>query len=46
MFNFILGVIVTLAIVYPSASKHYFSAMVDTVHHVVDTAAKQKESNE
>lgn len=35
MKNFILGVVVTLAILYPVATKHYFGAAVDTTHAVV-----------
>ena len=35
MKNFFLGVIVTLAILYPVATKYYFGKAVDTTNAVV-----------
>lgn len=35
MSKFILGVVVTLAIMYPVATKYYFGAVVDTTNAVV-----------
>ena len=35
MGKFLLGVVVTLAIMYPVATKHYFGAAVDTTNAVV-----------
>ena len=35
MFNFILGVIVTLAVLYPAVTKTFLSNAVDTTHEVV-----------
>lgn len=35
MGKFLLGVAVTLAILYPVATKHYFGSAVDTTHAVV-----------
>lgn len=35
MTKFLLGVVVTLAILYPVATKHYFGSAVDTTHAVV-----------
>ena len=46
MFNFFLGVIVTLAVLYPSTTKHYLGAAVDVAHSVATTPIKPKENNE
>lgn len=35
MGKFLLGVIVTLAVLYPVATKHYFGTVVDTTNAVV-----------
>ena len=35
MSKFILGVVVTLAVLYPAVTKHYFGAAVDSTHTVV-----------
>ena len=35
MSKFLLGVVVTLAVMYPVATKHYFGAAVDTTNAVV-----------
>lgn len=35
MGKFILGIIVTLAVIYPSVTKHYIGAAVDVTHTVV-----------
>jgi hypothetical protein len=37
MGKFILGVIVTLAVLYPAITKTYFGKAVDTTHEVVTT---------
>lgn len=46
MFNFALGVIVTLAILYPSTTKHYFGAAVDAVHSIAAPNLKEKDNDE
>ena len=46
MFNFALGVIVTLAVLYPSTTKHYFSAAVDAAHGIAAPNLKEKDNNE
>jgi len=35
MGKFILGVVVTLAVLYPAVTKHYFGSAVDTTNAVV-----------
>ena len=46
MFNFALGVIVTLAILYPSTTKHYFGAAVDAAHSIAAPNLKEKDKDE
>ena len=46
MLNFALGVIVTLAILYPSTTKQYFSAAVDAAHGIAAPNLKEKDNNE
>ena len=46
MLNFALGVIVTLAVLYPSTTKQYFSAAVDVVHSIATSNLKEKADNE
>jgi hypothetical protein len=46
MLNFALGVIVTLAILYPSTTKHYFNAAVDIAHGVATSNLNEKANNE
>lgn len=41
MFNFLLGVIVTLAILYPTATKNLFSKAVDTTNTVVTSTVNE-----
>ncbi len=41
MGKFFLGVIVTLAIMYPVATKYYFGAVVDTTNAVVKRSIEQ-----
>jgi hypothetical protein len=38
MGKFILGIVCTLAVLYPAVTKAYFSKAVDTTHHVVTGA--------
>ena len=46
MLNFALGVIVTLAVLYPSTTKQYFSAAVDAAHGIAAPNLKEKADNE
>jgi|LauGreSBDMM110SN_4_FD.fasta_scaffold1159634_1 hypothetical protein len=46
MLNFALGVIVTLAVLYPSTTKQYLGAAVDTAHGVATSNLKEKADNE
>lgn len=46
MFNFALGVIVTLAILYPSTTKYYFGAAVDAAHSIAAPNLKEKDNDE
>jgi hypothetical protein len=46
MFNFFLGVIVTLAILYPTTTKQYLSAAVDVAHGIATSNLKEKDNNE
>jgi hypothetical protein len=41
MFNFILGVVVTLAIMYPTTAKHVVATAIDTAHVVVTDYDKE-----
>ena len=41
MGKFILGVVVTLAVIYPSVTKHYIGATVDITHDVVTNVMEQ-----
>lgn len=41
---FVLGVVVTLAILYPDTTKHIFGSLVDTVHNVT-TSVMQNAGN-
>ena len=45
MGKFILGVIVTLAVIYPSVTKYYLGEAVDTTHTIVTTVI-EKNKNE
>lgn len=38
---FILGIIATLAVIYPTATKNMLNSTVDVVHNVVTTAVKE-----
>jgi len=40
MFNFFLGVVVTLAVLYPSVTKHLTDSAIDTAHTTVTTVIK------
>lgn len=42
MGKFILGVIVTLAVLYPAITKTYFGKAVDTTHNVVTTVIEKE----
>lgn len=46
MLNFALGVIVTLAVLYPSTTKQYLNAAVDIAHGVATSNLKEKADNE
>lgn len=46
MVNFFAGVIVTLAVLYPSTTKQVFGAAVDVAHGVATTNLKEKPNNE
>jgi len=46
MFNFALGVIVTLAILYPTTTKQIFGAAVDAAHSVAASNLKENTNNE
>ncbi len=46
MLNFALGVIVTLAIIYPSSTKYYFGVAVDVMHEVTTSKMKEDSNNE
>jgi hypothetical protein len=41
MTKFLLGVIVTLAIIYPAATKNIFGKVVDTTHSTVTTVIEK-----
>lgn len=41
MGKFILGVVVTLAVIYPSVTKHYIGTAVDVTHDVVTGVMEQ-----
>lgn len=41
MTKFILGVVVTLAVLYPSMTKNLFGRVVDTTHNTVTTVIEQ-----
>jgi hypothetical protein len=45
MTNFFLGVVVTLAVLYPAMTKNIFSSAVDTTHtvvtHVMEDSSKK-----
>jgi hypothetical protein len=41
MGKFILGVVVTLAVIYPNVTKHYIGAAVDVTHNVVTNVMEQ-----
>jgi hypothetical protein len=41
MFKFILGVIATLAILYPASTKTIFSNLVDSTHSVATQTLKE-----
>jgi hypothetical protein len=41
MGKFLLGVIVTLAVLYPSVTKHYIGTAVDVTHNVVTNVMEQ-----
>jgi hypothetical protein len=41
MGKFILGVVVTLAVLYPSVTKHYIGTAVDVTHDVVTNVMEQ-----
>lgn len=42
MFNFLLGVLVTLAILYPTATKNLFSKAVDSINTVVTSTVNEE----
>jgi hypothetical protein len=42
MKNFILGVVATLAVLYPAMTKTFFSNAVDTTHNVVTHALEDQ----
>ena len=41
MTKFILGVVVTLAVIYPAATKNIFGKVVDTTHSTVTTVIEK-----
>jgi hypothetical protein len=41
MSKFILGVIVTLAVIYPAVTKNIFGTVVDTTHNTVTTVIEK-----
>jgi hypothetical protein len=41
MGKFLLGVVVTLAVIYPSVTKHYIGTAVDVTHDVVTNVMEQ-----
>jgi hypothetical protein len=41
MGKFLLGVVVTLAVLYPSVTKHYIGTAVDVTHDVVTNVMEQ-----
>jgi hypothetical protein len=41
MGKFLLGVVVTLAVLYPSVTKHYIGTAVDVTHNVVTNVMEQ-----
>jgi len=41
MSKFILGVVVTLAVLYPAVTKNIFGTAVDTTHTVVTTTLEK-----
>jgi hypothetical protein len=41
MGKFLLGVVVTLAVIYPSVTKHYIGSAVDVTHNVVTNVMEQ-----
>jgi hypothetical protein len=43
MSKFILGVVVTLAVLYPAVTKNLFGQAVDTTHTVVTTTIEKNQ---